>query len=239
MTVLNFFIFKCNPTSGQTILSTPIFGFYRLYRNAIFVLSKCTRIVYIFQGAEHCSIIHRQNMRVNLRCFQTVVAQRRLYGPDAYTALHEVRDEAMTQRVWSAPRIAFGVLHRFAMDVLNVCLCELPLDRLFTQFQVELTVCTIGCARSFHFGGKDSILVGMISRLDQQMGVANGTALAAQLATERAVTAAFNCGLGDELTAITGTALKLWTLRRCGVRAWMHRYLLRGRGKGIFSCGRG
>ena len=68
---------------------------------------------------------------------------------------------------------------------------ELPLDRLFAQFQGKMTGYTKGRDRSFHFGDKDSKIVGMISHLGPQMGVADGIALAALLAKEKTVTAVF------------------------------------------------
>lgn len=68
---------------------------------------------------------------------------------------------------------------------------ELPLDRLFAQFQGKEHGYTKGRDRSFHFGDRDSRIVGMISHLGPQMGVADGIALATQLAEENGVTAVF------------------------------------------------
>jgi 2-oxoisovalerate dehydrogenase E1 component len=53
----------------------------------------------------------------------------------------------------------------------------LPLTRLFSQFQGKLNGFTKGRDRSFHFGSKEHHLVGMISHLGPQMGVADGIAL--------------------------------------------------------------
>lgn len=53
----------------------------------------------------------------------------------------------------------------------------LPLTKLFSQFQGKLNGFTKGRDRSFHFGSKEHHLVGMISHLGPQMGVADGIAL--------------------------------------------------------------
>jgi 2-oxoisovalerate dehydrogenase E1 component len=69
---------------------------------------------------------------------------------------------------------------------------QLPLDRLFSQWQGTMRGYTKGRDRSFHFGTNDHHLVGMISHLGPQNGVATGIALASQLKGERKVTAVFN-----------------------------------------------
>ena len=56
-----------------------------------------------------------------------------------------------------------------------------PLDRLFKQFQGKAGGFTKGRDRSFHFGSKEHHLVGMISHLGPQLGVADGIALAHKL----------------------------------------------------------
>lgn len=58
---------------------------------------------------------------------------------------------------------------------------DVPLDRLFAQFQGKLEGFTKGRDRSFHFGSNEHHLVGMISHLGPQMGVADGIALADKL----------------------------------------------------------
>ncbi|HEY9487022.1 MAG TPA: thiamine pyrophosphate-dependent enzyme, partial [Chryseosolibacter sp.] len=68
----------------------------------------------------------------------------------------------------------------------------LPLDRLFSQWQGTERGYTKGRDRSFHFGTNDHHIVGMISHLGPQNGVAGGIALAAKLKQERKVTAVFN-----------------------------------------------
>ena len=47
-----------------------------------------------------------------------------------------------------------------------------PLNRLFSQFQGKLNGFTKGRDRSFHFGSKEHHIIGMISHLGPQMGVA-------------------------------------------------------------------
>ncbi len=66
---------------------------------------------------------------------------------------------------------------------------NLPLDRLFSQFQGKANGYTKGRDRSFHFGVKEARIVGMISHLGPQLGIADGIALAHRLAGEKAVTA--------------------------------------------------
>src|SRR5690554_944561 len=68
---------------------------------------------------------------------------------------------------------------------------KLPLDRLFSQFQGKMNGYTKGRDRSFHFGIKEARIVGMISHLGPQMGVADGIALAQLLGNEKGVTAVF------------------------------------------------
>jgi 2-oxoisovalerate dehydrogenase E1 component len=54
---------------------------------------------------------------------------------------------------------------------------DIPLHRLFSQFQGKMNGFTKGRDRSFHFGSKEHNIVGMISHLGPQMGVADGIAL--------------------------------------------------------------
>lgn len=58
---------------------------------------------------------------------------------------------------------------------------DIPLDRLFSQFQGKANGFTKGRDRSFHFGSIEHHLVGMISHLGPQMGIADGIALANKL----------------------------------------------------------
>ena len=55
---------------------------------------------------------------------------------------------------------------------------NIPLNRLFAQFQGKLSGYTKGRDRSFHFGTQEHKLVGMISHLGPQLGIADGIALA-------------------------------------------------------------
>lgn len=55
------------------------------------------------------------------------------------------------------------------------------LDRLFAQFQGKAHGFTKGRDRSFHFGSKEHRIVGMISHLGPQLGIADGIALSHKL----------------------------------------------------------
>lgn len=54
---------------------------------------------------------------------------------------------------------------------------NVPLERLFSQFQGKMNGFTKGRDRSFHFGSNEHHIVGMISHLAQQLGVADGIGL--------------------------------------------------------------
>jgi 2-oxoisovalerate dehydrogenase E1 component len=54
---------------------------------------------------------------------------------------------------------------------------EIELEKLFSQFQGKMNGFTKGRDRSFHFGTNEHHIVGMISHLAQQLGVADGIAL--------------------------------------------------------------
>jgi 2-oxoisovalerate dehydrogenase E1 component len=68
---------------------------------------------------------------------------------------------------------------------------NIPLHRLFAQFQGKPGGFTQGRDRSFHFGTQEFKIVGMISHLGPQMGVADGIALASKLRKEKKVTVVF------------------------------------------------
>ncbi|MGL2964420.1 alpha-ketoacid dehydrogenase subunit alpha/beta [Flavobacterium sp. RSB2_4_14] len=68
---------------------------------------------------------------------------------------------------------------------------DIPLHRLFSQWQGKKTGFTKGRDRSFHFGTQEFNIVGMISHLGPQMGVADGIALASKLKKNGKVTAVF------------------------------------------------
>ena len=68
---------------------------------------------------------------------------------------------------------------------------QIPLKRLFCQWQGKLSGFTKGRDRSFHFGTQEYNIVGMISHLGPQMGVADGIALGNLLHKNGNVTAVF------------------------------------------------
>lgn len=74
----------------------------------------------------------------------------------------------------------------------------MPLTRLFAQWQGTPSGYTKGRDRSFHFGSNEDHIVGMISHLGPQNGIAAGIALAGRLKNEAKVTAVFN---GDGATS--------------------------------------
>jgi 2-oxoisovalerate dehydrogenase E1 component len=67
----------------------------------------------------------------------------------------------------------------------------IPLNRLFSQFQGKPGGFTQGRDRSFHFGTQEYKIVGMISHLGPQLGVADGIALANRLKEEQKATVVF------------------------------------------------
>lgn len=68
---------------------------------------------------------------------------------------------------------------------------DIPLHRLFSQWQGKANGFTKGRERSFHFGTQEYHIVGMISHLGPQLGVADGIALAHKLRKEKKITAVF------------------------------------------------
>jgi 2-oxoisovalerate dehydrogenase E1 component len=69
---------------------------------------------------------------------------------------------------------------------------KIPFAKLFAQWQGTMMGFTKGRDRSFHFGTNEHHIVGMISHLGPQNGVADGIALASLLKNEKKVTAVFN-----------------------------------------------
>ncbi len=69
---------------------------------------------------------------------------------------------------------------------------QMPMSSLFAQWQGTMKGYTKGRDRSFHFGSNDHHIVGMISHLGPQNGVADGIALANVLKGEKKVTVVFN-----------------------------------------------
>ncbi|ALM47725.1 dehydrogenase [Flavobacterium psychrophilum] len=68
---------------------------------------------------------------------------------------------------------------------------DIPLSRLFAQWQGKASGFTKGRDRSFHFGTQEYKIIGMISHLGPQLGVADGIALANRLSNNKKVTAVF------------------------------------------------
>lgn len=75
---------------------------------------------------------------------------------------------------------------------------NLPLNRLFSQFQGKASGYTKGRDRSFHFGSNEDHIVGMISHLGSQLGVADGIALGNLLKENKKAVLAFT---GDGATS--------------------------------------
>ncbi|MFD1002584.1 thiamine pyrophosphate-dependent enzyme [Ohtaekwangia kribbensis] len=69
---------------------------------------------------------------------------------------------------------------------------DMPFEKLFAQWQGTPAGYTKGRDRSFHFGTNEHHIVGMISHLGPQNGVADGIALASKLKGEKKVTVVFN-----------------------------------------------
>lgn len=68
---------------------------------------------------------------------------------------------------------------------------EMPLDKLFAQWQGKINGYTKGRDRSFHFGTEDFHICGMISHLGPQLALADGAGLAALLKNEKKIAVAF------------------------------------------------
>lgn len=69
---------------------------------------------------------------------------------------------------------------------------NVPLAKLFAQFQGKKSGFTKGRDRSFHFGSIEHHIVGMISHLGPQLAIADGIALAHKLSKEKKVTLVFS-----------------------------------------------
>jgi len=69
---------------------------------------------------------------------------------------------------------------------------DIPLARLFAQFQGKMSGFTKGRDRSFHFGTMDYNIVGMISHLGPQLGIADGIALSSIIKKEKKATLVFS-----------------------------------------------
>jgi len=69
---------------------------------------------------------------------------------------------------------------------------NMPLSRLFMQWQGMQEGYSMGRERSFHFGSREHYICGMISHLGPQLAVADGAALACRLKEEARVVLAFS-----------------------------------------------
>ena len=72
---------------------------------------------------------------------------------------------------------------------------NMPLSKLFMQWQGNKDGYSKGRERSFHFGSREHFICGMISHLGPQMAIADGVALAYKLKKENKVSLTF-CGDG-------------------------------------------
>ena len=68
---------------------------------------------------------------------------------------------------------------------------DIPLSRLFAQFQGKMSGFTKGRDRSFHFGTQEYNIVGMISHLGPQLALAGGVGLASKIRDEKKATLVF------------------------------------------------
>src|SRR5690554_1534001 len=68
---------------------------------------------------------------------------------------------------------------------------DISLNRLFAQFQGKMSGFTKGRDRSFHFGTMDYNIVGMISHLGPQLGIADGIALSSVIQKTNKATLVF------------------------------------------------
>jgi len=68
---------------------------------------------------------------------------------------------------------------------------NMPLHKLFMQWQGNSEYCTKGRERSFHFGSREHHICGMISHLGPQLAIADGVALAHKLKREQKISLAF------------------------------------------------
>ncbi len=102
---------------------------------------------------------------------------------------------------WGQEAISIGVVKALQADEFILPMHRnlgiftgrnMPLERLFAQFQGKLSGFTKGRDRSFHFGSKAHHVVGMISHLGPQLAIADGIALADKLSNEKKVTVVFS-----------------------------------------------
>src|ERR1700709_2289796 len=68
---------------------------------------------------------------------------------------------------------------------------NMPLHKLFMQWQGNKSGYSKGRERSFHFGSKEHFICGMISHLGPQLAIADGVSLASKLKKEDRISLAF------------------------------------------------
>ncbi len=102
---------------------------------------------------------------------------------------------------WGQEAISIGAVNALAADEFilpmhrNIGIFtgrDMPLERLFAQFQGKKSGFTKGRDRSFHFGSIEHHIVGMISHLGPQLAIADGIGLAHKLSEEKKVTLVFS-----------------------------------------------
>ncbi len=102
---------------------------------------------------------------------------------------------------WGQEAISIGAVNALASDEFILPMHRnlgiftgknMPLERLFAQFQGKELGFTKGRDRSFHFGSIEHHVVGMISHLGPQLALADGIGLAHKLANEKKVTLVFS-----------------------------------------------
>lgn len=102
---------------------------------------------------------------------------------------------------WGQEAISIGAVNALASDEFILPMHrnlgiftgrDMPLDRLFAQFQGKKSGFTKGRDRSFHFGSIEHHIVGMISHLGPQLAIADGIGLAHKLSEEKKVTLVFS-----------------------------------------------